>query len=157
MTDRLRGWLLVAAQFALLGLLVLAPAGTAWTVPDRVRLVGTAGRILGVALIVLGAIRLGTAASVHPAPTEQAVLRTGGAYRYARHPIYTGVLVLAAAITITAASVLHVIAWMPLLGVLSVKARFEERLLAEHFPDYTAYANRTRRFVPLPTRPPSRR
>ena len=156
MTDRLRGWLLVAAQFALLAVLVLAPTGTAWAVPDGARLLGTAGRILGVALIVLGATRLGTAASVHPAPTEQAVLRTGGAYRYARHPIYTGVLILAAAITITAASVLHVVAWAALLGVLSVKARFEERLLIEHFPDYTAYAKRTRRFLPLPTRPPGR-
>ncbi|MBK5222834.1 MAG: hypothetical protein JJE52_08165 [Acidimicrobiia bacterium] len=101
MTDRRRGWLLVGAQFALLALLVLAPTGTAWTVPDGVRLLGTIGRVAGVALIVFGGIRLGVAASVHPAPTTRAVLRTDDAYRHIRHPIYTGVLVVGAAIALT--------------------------------------------------------
>ena len=86
MTDRGLGWLLVSAQFALLGVLVLPPAGTAWSLPDAARTVGTVGRIAGAAGIVLGGLRLGLAASVYPAPTANAVLRTDGPYRYARHP-----------------------------------------------------------------------
>ena len=35
-----------------------------------------------------------------------------------------------------------------LLVVLVVKLRYEERLLTRHFPDYPAYAARTRRLVP---------
>lgn len=150
MTDRGLGWLLVSAQFALLGVLVLSPTGTAWPLPDVARTVGTVGRIAGAAAIVLGGLRLGLAASVHPAPTAHAVLRTDGPYRYARHPIYTGVLVLAAALALTGRSVVHIAAWAALLGVLTIKARFEERLLVDRFAAYPAYAARTRRFLKIP-------
>lgn len=148
MTDRRLGWLLVSAQFALLGVLALAPTGTAWPLPDAARTLGTLGRLVGGAAIVLGGLRLGLTASVHPAPTAHARLRTDGPYRYARHPIYTGVLALAAALALTGRSVVHVVAWAALLGVLMIKARFEERLLTERFADYPAYAATTGRFVP---------
>jgi hypothetical protein len=36
-TDRGLGWLLVSAQFALLGVLFLAPTGTAGPLPDAAR------------------------------------------------------------------------------------------------------------------------
>jgi protein-S-isoprenylcysteine O-methyltransferase Ste14 len=149
-TDRFRGWVLVGTQFALLAILVVAPTGTAWALPDAIRTLGTLGRVIGATAIVLGGLRLGLAASVHPAPTAKAVLRTSGAYRWARHPIYTGVLVLGAALALTGRSFVHVAAWAALLGVLTSKARFEERLLTDRFPDYPAYARRTRRFLPLP-------
>lgn len=152
MTDRLRGWLLVTAQFVLLGVLVAAPTGSAWSLPGPVRTLGTIGQIAGAAAIVLGVVRLGVAASVHPAPTTNAVLRTDGAYCYARHPICTGVLILGAAMALTGRSLLHLAAWAVLLGVLTVKARFEERLLTERFAGYPAYAAGTGRFLPLPTR-----
>jgi len=147
-TDRLRGWLLVTAQLALLGVLVVAPAGTAWALPAPLRWVGALGRVAGAAAIVVGALGLGRAASVHPAPTAGAVLRTAGAYRWVRHPIYTGVLVFAGAMALTGRSVLHLAAWAALLALLSVKARFEERLLAQRFPDFPTYAAHTGRFLP---------
>jgi protein-S-isoprenylcysteine O-methyltransferase Ste14 len=150
MTDRARGWALVSAQFALLAVLVLAPTGTAWALPPAVEALGTAGRVVGAAAILIGAAQLGLAASVHPAPTNTATLRTDGAYRLVRHPIYTGVLVLGAALALTGRSLLHLAAWAALLGVLVVKARFEERLLAARFPDYEDYARRTGRFLPRP-------
>lgn len=148
MTDRVRGWGLVTAQLALLGILVLAPTGTAWALPGWARAAGSIGRIVGAAAIVVGAVGLGRGASVHPAPTAEAVLRTNGAYRFARHPIYTGVLVLGAAMVVTGRSVVHLAAWVALLAVLTVKARFEEGLLAARFPGYPAYASRTGRFLP---------
>jgi protein-S-isoprenylcysteine O-methyltransferase Ste14 len=148
MTDRARGWALVSAQFALLAVLVLAPTGTAWALPAPVEALGTAGRVVGGAAILIGAAQLGLAASVHPAPTDTATLRTDGAYRFVRHPIYTGVLVLGAAIALTGCSLLHLAAWAALLGVLVVKARFEERLLVARFPGYPDYARRTGRFLP---------
>ncbi len=148
MSDRARGWMLVSAQFGLLAILVLVPAGSMWPLPPALRAIGTAGRVLGAVAIVVGALRLGPAASVHPAPTAGATLRTDGPYRYVRHPIYTGVLVLAAALVVTGRSPVHVAAWVALLGVFTVKARFEERLLRARFPDYAEYARRTGRFVP---------
>jgi protein-S-isoprenylcysteine O-methyltransferase Ste14 len=157
MTDRFQGWVLVATQLALLGILALAPTGTAWPLPDVVRMLGTIGRIVGAAAIVIGGLRLGLAASVHPAPTAAATLRTDGPYRYVRHPIYTGVLTLGAALGLAGRSPIHVAAWVSLLGVLTVKARFEERLLTDRFGGYPAYAARTGRFLPRRKSPKSGR
>jgi protein-S-isoprenylcysteine O-methyltransferase Ste14 len=74
-------------------------------------------------------------------------------YRYVRHPIYTGVLVLAAGIAVRGGSVLHLIAWTMLVAVIAAKARLEERLLVQRFPDYAAYMAATNRFVPRRPRP----
>jgi protein-S-isoprenylcysteine O-methyltransferase Ste14 len=99
-------------------------------------------------VVIIGAVRLGRAASVLPEPTSGAVLRTDGPYRLVRHPIYSGVLLFAAGIAATAGSVLAVLAFGALIVLLSVKARFEERLLTQRFAGYPAYARVTPRFVP---------
>jgi len=147
-----RGWLLVSAQFLLLGLLVFGPSGGAWTVSDSLRGVGQALRVGGIVAIGLGALRLGRAASVHPAPTAAAVLHTDGLYRFVRHPIYSGVVLLAAGITVTNGGLFALGVFAALTVVLNTKARFEERLLMERFPGYADYALRTPRFVPFPRR-----
>jgi protein-S-isoprenylcysteine O-methyltransferase Ste14 len=147
-TDRARGWLLVAAQFVLLGALVLTPTGGGWSTPGPLWAIGTAGRLLGAVIIFVGVLQLGRGVSVHPAPRGVAQLRTTGIYRHVRHPIYSGVLVLGAAIAATAGSVVHLILWCALFAVLTVKVRFEERLLADAFPGYNGYARRTGRFLP---------
>jgi protein-S-isoprenylcysteine O-methyltransferase Ste14 len=85
---------------------------------------------------------------VHPGPTRAAVLRTDGPYRFVRHPIYSGVLLLATAIAVTSGSAVSVVALAGLAALLNVKARFEEGLLRRRFPDYGAYVGRTPRFVP---------
>jgi len=53
------------------------------------------------------------------------VLRTDGPYRLVRHPIYSGVMLLAAGIAATTASVVALIGFAALIGLLHVKARFE--------------------------------
>ncbi|HUW02600.1 MAG TPA: isoprenylcysteine carboxylmethyltransferase family protein [Acidimicrobiales bacterium] len=148
MSDAVRGWLFVAAQAALLAVLVFAPGGDDWVVSGWMRAVGTIGRLGGAAFIVIGGVRLGVGASVHPEPTSRAILRTTGPYRFVRHPIYSGVLALAAAIALTSGSWAHVAAFVALVIVLAVKARFEERLLVRRFEGYATYAAGTGRFVP---------
>ena len=145
---RLLGWMLVGGQAVLLVVLVFGPSGHAWKVPSPLRTAGQVMRWVGLAAVVIGALRLGRAASVHPEPTSRAALRTGGPYRFVRHPIYSGVLLFAAGIAATAGSVLAVLAFGALVGLLSLKARFEERLLARRFAGYAEYARVTPRFVP---------
>jgi protein-S-isoprenylcysteine O-methyltransferase Ste14 len=140
--------MLVGGQALLLAVLVLGPSGHAWKVPSPLRAAGQVLRWVGLAAVVIGALRLGRAASVHPEPTSRAALRTDGPYRFVRHPIYSGVLLFAAGIAATAGSVLAVLAFGALVGLLSVKARFEEGLLAQRFAGYAAYARVTPRFVP---------
>jgi protein-S-isoprenylcysteine O-methyltransferase Ste14 len=144
------GWVLVAAQFTLLGVLVLGPSGGIWRAAGWLPGLAQVLRVAGAMTIAVGALALGRGASVHPAPTSAAVLRTGGLYRFVRHPIYSGVLLLAAGITATNGGAGAVGAFLALILVLNTKARLEERLLRERFPGYADYARRTPRVVPFP-------
>ena len=144
------GWFLVAAQFLLLGVLIFGLSGDAWTVSGLLALVGLLLRGVGLVVIVGACINLGRSLSPHPQPPAEAVLRTGGLYRHVRHPLYSGILLLAAGIALTSGSVLSLAVLVLLAMVLSVKARLEERLLRERFPGYEEYARRTAAFFPKP-------
>lgn len=145
------GWLFVAAQFVLLALL----AFEAWRAisPAALRAVGGLAVLGGAAILSWGSFGLGRELRTHPAPSATAVLRVDGAYRFVRHPIYSGLLLLAAGLALSAASALAVAEWLALLALLTQKARFEERLLAQRFEGYLDYAHRTPRFLPRMTRP----
>jgi protein-S-isoprenylcysteine O-methyltransferase Ste14 len=71
-------------------------------------------------------------------------LRTGGLYRFVRHPIYSGLL-----LTMASGSGFR----LPTLGLLVLllilKARWEETRLTQRFEGYGNYASRTPRFVPV--------
>lgn len=150
--DAIFGWLFVAAQFVLLGLLGFE-AWRAVSLPG-LRTVGGLAVLGGAAILSWGSFGLGRELRTHPAPSATALLRVDGAYRFVRHPIYSGLLLLAAGLALSAASVLAVAEWMALLTLLTQKARFEERLLSQRFEGYLEYASRTPRFVPRTTRHP---
>ena len=86
---------LVTAQFGLIGLLVLVPGGGAWAVPLGLRVACAVLVVDGVGIMGLGATSLGRGLTATPLPNQHAELRTGGLYRYVRHPIYTGLLLAA--------------------------------------------------------------
>jgi len=73
-----------------------------------------------------------------------------GPYRFVRHPIYTGVLLMVAG----TATVLGNLAGLLSLGVCFLghwwKLRREEALLTKHFPDsYPDYRSRTKALIPF--------
>jgi len=65
-----------------------------------------------------------------------------------RHPIYLGLLSLATGAALIARTPRAVAALGALAALLHVKSGFEERLLAERFPDYAAYAARVPKLLP---------
>ena len=141
-------WGLVVGQFALIIALVLVPAGSVW---ERSVLVWAVAAGLFVAAGIIGALagtRLGSNLTPNPIPKPEGTLETGGLYRYVRHPIYTAVLALALGLTILAASFAHLAIFLILVMLLGTKARAEERLLRERFPDYREYQARVGRFIP---------
>ena len=86
--------------------------------------------------------------NIRPEPKSSAMLVTGGPYRFVRHPMYSAVLLFAAAEVVAYADVWKCLAWVALAAVLSAKAILEERGLREQFAAYTAYAEKVRRFIP---------
>ncbi len=147
-----QGWALVAGQFVLLGVLVIEVPRTRHRLGTRGAF-GLGAAVAGGAAIALGSEALGRRLRAHPAPPTDAVLRTDGAYGVVRHPIYFGLLLIAAGAALIARTPRAVIACGALGMLLHVKIRLEERLLTAWFPDYAAYAQRVPRLVPrLPDR-----
>ena len=89
------------------------------------------------------------ARSFHAAanPTEGGLVTTGP-YRYFRHPIYAAVLLFVWAGVLTHVTPLSIGLALVATAATAVRIRGEERLLVERYPEYRAYAARTKRVVP---------
>jgi protein-S-isoprenylcysteine O-methyltransferase Ste14 len=139
----LAGRLLVAAQFALIGWLIWPLTPQAWSPPALALLAGA----VALGLWTLFHNRPGNF-NIRPEPKASGRLVTGGPYRYMRNPMYSAVLLFAAAEVIAYADMWKIAAWLALALVLLAKALLEERALRVLFPGYAAYARRVRRFIP---------
>jgi protein-S-isoprenylcysteine O-methyltransferase Ste14 len=81
-------------------------------------------------------------------PTDGGLVTTGP-YRFIRHPIYSSVCLFAWASCVGHPSALSVaLATFVSLGA-AIRIAAEETLLRARYPEYEAYANRTRRLVPF--------
>ncbi|RPH45825.1 MAG: isoprenylcysteine carboxylmethyltransferase family protein [Burkholderiales bacterium] len=147
MDDATRGRLLVAAQFgALAGWLVLGPRLSPWPAGVAVQLLGVG---LGAWAAVWMTVRQRRAFSVTPLPDAHPRLVTDGPYRWIRHPMYTALLaiVLPGAL---AGGLPSVAAGVWLVGVLWIKHRFEDGLLAARFgAEHAAWRRRTGGLLPF--------
>ena len=94
-----RGGWWVAAQFPLLLLAYLIPS---WSGRDIggdlfivLRVVSQALIGIGALLTLGGVVALGRWLTPFPQPLPESQLRTSGAYAFVRHPLYTGILIMA--------------------------------------------------------------
>ena len=136
-------------------LLVLVPVagivGPGWPSSGQhaLRVVGTALVVVGLTLVVLAFRRLGRSLTPFPRPLTRGRLVEDGPYRYVRHPVYSGGLVFLTGIAL-AYSPLVLVPTAALAVTWGLKARVEERFLRAAYPEYDAYAARTRsRLVPF--------
>lgn len=146
-----RGGGFVAAQFALMGAILLAVlVPPDWPAAGReARWLGASLlAVTGVAISVAAGRALGGALTPCPAPVAGAPLAETGPYGVVRHPLYSGVLLVFAGWSLVAGPV--ALALTLALAVLwGFKARLEERHLRDMHPGWDAYAQRVRRrFVP---------
>lgn len=125
------GTLLVLCQFLLIGWLGFqgVPALTHGNAPAGTWIMGAMGLVLGA--WALAANRPGNF-NITPNPRPHGHLVTTGLYRWIRHPMYTSVMLCAAAISL--APTVRWQAWLAfaaLAAVLTIKSRVEERWLNE--------------------------
>jgi protein-S-isoprenylcysteine O-methyltransferase Ste14 len=77
-------------------------------------------------------------------------LITSGIYRYVRHPIYTGVLLMGLGSVLLVGTTSVFLIFLAMLGFFWFKARREEILLTKHFPkEYPEYKRHTKALIPF--------
>ena len=75
-------------------------------------------------------------------------LVTSGLYRYVRHPLYTAYFLGFGGFTLLVNQPLLWLAFVVFAGLEVVRAKAEERVLLETFPEYEGYMRHTGMFVP---------
>lgn len=146
--SRLLAFGLVAVQAILLLAFYLGPHRPDWRVPGWLEAAGSVAVAAGTAVLLVAAVNLGRSLTALPTPATRATLRTGGLYRFVRHPIYTGLLAMVFGGAVTSGSGLRLLLAVALLALLAGKARWEEDMLRRRYPAYEDYARRTPRFLP---------
>ena len=137
------GRLLVVAQFALIGWLIWPLTPQQWSPPALALVTCAAG--LGLWTFVHN--RPGNF-NIRPEPKASGRLVTSGPYRYMRNPMYSALLLFAAAEVLAYADTRKIACWLALALVLLAKAMLEEGGLRKQHAGYAEYAKRVRRFIP---------
>lgn len=144
---KLAGSVLVALQFGLIAwqFVLATSAILQGRIPLGSWLLG--GAAVALAVWTLGHNRMGNF-NIHPAPKTSGVLVTSGPYKWIRHPMYTTVLMGAAALAWLPGTALAWLVWAALAVVLFVKLTLEERWLRERYASYDAYKRVSKRLLP---------
>lgn len=148
MSRRTIGWLWVAGQVVLIVALVVLPGRDDWPTPSWVWATGQLLVVGGFAVMLASSLGLGRGLTPTPVPREQGHLVTGGLYRWVRHPIYSGVLLVVVGLTLRSGSFVTLAVGVVTVVFFAYKARWEEQQLRERYEDYALYAAVTPRFVP---------
>jgi protein-S-isoprenylcysteine O-methyltransferase Ste14 len=146
-----RGEWYVVVQGVLALLVLLAPIidGTSPSATTTTTVVGSILCVIGLALAGFGARSLGPGASPFPRPRDDAHLVETGVYAIIRHPIYSGLTLLALGYGLIWLSVAGLVATAALFILLDMKSRREEHWLQEKFDGYGRYQARVSRLIPF--------
>ncbi len=118
--------------------------------PGEWLLRGMALALAAPALIFLGKglIDLGPSLTPLPYPRDDGQLVQTGVYGWVRHSLYSGLIFATVAYSLWAMSLSHLGVSLLLFGLLNAKASQEEAWLMERYPDYGAYRDRVKKFIP---------
>ncbi len=97
---------------------------------------------------VAGTVALGHNLTPFPEPAPHSSFVQNGIYGLIRHPLYTAVFCGALGWALVWRSAPALFAALVLGPFFAAKARREERILRERFPEYAKYEQRVRRFIP---------
>ncbi len=140
------GYILV--QLALFALYIFRIPTLDFEINIAVKVAGFVFFIAGLIVLATAFIALNKNLTAFPTPKANASLITSGIYHYARHPIYSGVLLMTCGYGVFSANTLRLIVTIMLLILFVFKAAYEERMLNIKFRGYEAYKTNTARFFP---------
>jgi protein-S-isoprenylcysteine O-methyltransferase Ste14 len=144
------GWVLIQSLL-IVAIVGCGFVGVYWpgSIESFLTVVGILLVVAGAVVAAIGALTLGRSFTHLPRPRQSGRLHQRGIYRLVRHPVYGGLLLLALGWSLAEAP-LALVPTALLALVFDFKSRREEIWLGERYPEYAAYAERTRsRFIPF--------
>ncbi len=153
MSDKSKGWVLVAVQFILLFIIVISSAYEFKLVNRAlmpfVHYIGVTLILIGTALFMLILINFGQYMTPNPVPRVSSVLKTSGVYKFIRHPMYFTVLIIMLGVVMYFQA-FYSLAWLAILFLFFIiKSSIEEGFLLNKFPEYSSYRASTKRIIPF--------
>ena len=119
-----------------------------WSAPPLLSQLGAGLGVLGLLLVIAAQTGMGASWRIG-VPEERTGLVTTGLIALIRHPIYTGLYALLAALVLLTPSPWTVMGSLWLGSLLALQARLEEAHLARlHGETFMVWAQRTGRFLP---------
>jgi protein-S-isoprenylcysteine O-methyltransferase Ste14 len=106
-------------------------------------------QVLAVILVIWARVTFGMRSLHYAANPTDGGLVTGGPYRFVRHPIYAAILFFVWAGVASRTTYLAVALGLLVSTATAVRIMAEERLVTLRYPEYAAYAARTKRLVPF--------
>ena len=143
-----KDWMYVILQFILFGVYLIEIDLITISLPEWFKLGVLTFSVLGIIIIVLSFYQLGSNLSPFPSPVKNADLITTGIFKYLRHPIYTGILLILFSVAIYNTSEYKLIICILLLILFQFKSKYEESRLIANFENYKDYMKDTGKFIP---------
>ena len=144
-------WLVMAHQLSFMLILILPIVEH--LVYKRTNLILT---VAGCILLISGRIidtfmgirKLGNATTAFIEPPKDGRLVINGIYRYIRHPIYLGQILIAVGVPLILNSYYTLLISTLLIIILLIRVYLEEKEMRSIFPGYEDYISATKRFIP---------
>ena len=145
MSREFKAKILVVLQFGLLFALVIVAQLSSNTsyLPAT-----TALMLFGLMTLGFAYLALRPSLRISPIPKNGAEFISVGIYRFVRHPMYLGLLLIGFSLAVNADNSMGWIIYLILLVVLNIKASFEDFLLRELHPKSVHYQLHTSRILP---------
>jgi protein-S-isoprenylcysteine O-methyltransferase Ste14 len=151
--ERSLGWArlltLVAVTWVLQVVYRTALQQTLWSQTAAVGVLADLFTVAGLAVALWARAVLGRNWSATIAFKEDHELMQDGPYAYVRHPIYSGLLLMALGTAVESGRLGSFVLLAAVAVVFAVKAHLEERLMTSHFPEaYPQYRRRVKALIP---------
>jgi protein-S-isoprenylcysteine O-methyltransferase Ste14 len=137
-------------MFAIGRLLHVAPQNYFWHTPLALGIVTVCVVLTGIAITVWARITLGQNWSAEVTFKQDHELIRSGPYALARHPIYTGLLLMALGTAIDYGRAAGFALFLAVCASLWWKVRLEEQIMSRHFSsEYSDYKQHVRAIIPF--------
>lgn len=142
-----KDYIYVGIQFVLFVAYVYPVPNTNINLPEWLCYSGLIILVLALVLALVALFQINTKLSPFPTPVPNGKLITTGAYKIARHPIYTAIMLSGMGYALYQASWFKILITLVLLILFYFKSQYEEKLLTENYSEYSSYKKKTRRFI----------